>query len=54
VQNCRQRGGRANFLRHFIWSRVSRLIRFRDESDKGTASNLCKSHKKCDTDPRND
>jgi hypothetical protein len=33
-------GGRANFLRPYIWSRVSGLMRFRSGSDKGTASHF--------------
>jgi hypothetical protein len=33
-----QLGGRADFLRPFIWSHVSGLTRFRNGSDKETAS----------------
>jgi hypothetical protein len=40
VQNFTQLGGCVDFLRPFIWSRVSGLVLFRDGSDKGTASNL--------------
>jgi hypothetical protein len=36
VQNFKQLVGRADFLGPFIWSLVSGLMRFRDESDKGT------------------
>jgi hypothetical protein len=39
-QNFRNLGGRADFLRLFIWSRVSLLMRFRDGSDKGTTSHF--------------
>jgi hypothetical protein len=38
------------FLRPIICSRVSGLMRFRDESDKGTASDLCKSRKESATE----
>jgi hypothetical protein len=40
VHNFKQLGGPANFLRPFIWSCVSGLIRFCVGSDKGTASNF--------------
>jgi hypothetical protein len=36
VQHFVQLGGHADFLRPFIWSRVSGLIQFHDGSDKGT------------------
>jgi hypothetical protein len=57
VHNFTQLGGRAEFLRSFIWSRVFGLMRFRDGSDKGTASVrqlLCKTPKKCGGDPGSD
>jgi hypothetical protein len=38
VQNFTELGGRADFLRSFIWNRVSGLMLFRDVSGKGTAS----------------
>jgi hypothetical protein len=36
-------GGRTDFLRPFIWSRVTGLMRFRDGSNKETASNFVQS-----------
>jgi hypothetical protein len=33
-------GGCVDFLRPFIWSRVSGLMQFSDGSDKGRASNF--------------
>jgi hypothetical protein len=33
-----QLGGHVDFLRPFVWCRVSGLTRFRDESDKETVS----------------
>jgi hypothetical protein len=40
VQNFTQLGGRADSLRLSIWSRVSGLMGFCDQFDKGTASNF--------------
>jgi hypothetical protein len=40
VQHFKQLGGRADLLRPFIWSRVSDLMRFREGSDKGTATDF--------------
>jgi hypothetical protein len=40
VQNFTQLGDVLICLQPFIWSRVSGLMRFRDRSDKGTASNF--------------
>jgi hypothetical protein len=40
VQNFAQPGGRAEYLRPFIWSRVSGMTRFRDGSDIECASNF--------------
>jgi hypothetical protein len=57
VQNSTQLGGRSDFLCPFICSCVSGLMRFRDGSDKGTASVhqiLCKSQRKCNGDCGND
>jgi hypothetical protein len=39
VQNFKQLGGRADFLRHFIWSRVSDIMAFLDGADEGRATN---------------
>jgi hypothetical protein len=38
--------GFADFLRRFIWSRVSGLMLFRDGANKGTISNVQISKKK--------
>jgi hypothetical protein len=46
MQNFTQVGGRADFLRPFIWSCVSGLMQFCDGSNIGTASlhnNFCQS-----------
>jgi hypothetical protein len=43
--NFKQLVGRADFLRPSVWSRVFGLMRFRDESDKGTHKTLCKFRK---------
>jgi hypothetical protein len=40
VQNFTWLGGCADSLRPLVLIRVSRLMRFRDGSDKGTASNF--------------
>jgi hypothetical protein len=39
-QNFTPLGGRADFLRSFIWSSIFGLMRFRDGSDKKPASNF--------------
>jgi hypothetical protein len=57
VQNFTQMGGHADILDPFIWSRVSGQMRFRNGSDKGTASVhqiLFRSWKMWDGDPGND
>jgi hypothetical protein len=54
VQNLTKLVGHADFVRPFIWSRVSGVMRFRDGSDTGIANmhgRLCKSRKKCGGDP---
>jgi hypothetical protein len=38
--NFTQLGGHADFLRPFIWSRLSGLLRFHDVSDNGYALNV--------------
>jgi hypothetical protein len=40
VQNFTRLGGRSDFLRPVVWSRVSGLMRFRGGSHKGTASSF--------------
>jgi hypothetical protein len=47
-------GWTCGLLRPFIWSRVSGLMRLRDGSDKGTASNFVKISEMRDGDPGND
>jgi hypothetical protein len=54
VQNFTQLGGSADFLRPFIWSRISGLMRFRDGSGKGRASDFVQISLKCDGDPGKD
>jgi hypothetical protein len=41
VQNFTQPGGRADFLRPFIWSRVSDLMRFLTADQKQQRVNVC-------------
>jgi hypothetical protein len=49
-----QLSGRADILRPFIWSRVSDLMRFRDEYDKGTALSSVQISVKAQRRPCND
>jgi hypothetical protein len=53
VQHFTQLGGLADFLRP-ISSHLSCLMRFRNGSDKGTASNVVQILEKCSEDPGND
>jgi hypothetical protein len=46
VQSFMQLGGCVDILHPFIWSSVSGLIRFRDESHKETSSNFVQVLKK--------
>jgi hypothetical protein len=48
-QNFTQLGGRADFLRPFIWSSASGLMRFCHGSDKGAAQSFIKVIQKCIT-----
>jgi hypothetical protein len=43
-------GGHADFLRPFIWKRVSGLMQFCDGSDKGTLSNFVQILEKVQTE----
>jgi hypothetical protein len=52
LYNFMQLGGRDDFLRHSIWSRVPGLMRFRNGSDTETASNFVQILAKLRQTPR--
>jgi hypothetical protein len=49
-----QLGGSADLLRPSVWSREYGLMKFRYDSDKGTASKFVQISKKREENPGND